>query len=238
MGETDHTVKSSQLIREMDSSMRPREKALHSGFKSLTDAELLALIFSTGIKGKSVIELSDEILRDNDGHLSKLTSLSVAEICRRYKGIGSAKAINLLAALEIGARSVADALKVERTLVTGPEIAYKVMYPHMCNLTHEEFWVLYLSRRHEILRESKIGQGGTGATYVDIKFVMQGAIETLADAMMIFHNHPSGTLEPSPNDRELTEKIRRGAEIFGIRLLDHIIITDSDYYSFSANGDL
>lgn len=234
----DDTPKTSQLIREMDASARPREKALLGGFKNLTNAELLALIFSTGIRGKSVVELSGEILRDNDGHLSKLTSMTVAEICRRYKGIGRAKAITLLAALEIGARSAADAVKMERVIITSPETAYKVMYPHMCHLNHEEFWVLYLNRRGEIIRESKIGQGGTSATVVDIKIVMQNAIESLADAMMVFHNHPSGQLAPSYQDRDLTRKIKQAADIFGIKLLDHIIVTDGDFYSFNANGEM
>lgn len=238
MAMEDYTPKSSQLIKEMEQEHRPREKALQYGFKSLSNAELLALIFSTGIRGKSVIELSEEILNDNQGHLSKLTSLSVAEICRRYKGIGTAKAINLLAALEIGARSASDALKMERVALTSPDIAYKVMYPHFCNLDHEEFWVAYLNRRGEIIRESKVGQGGTGSTVVDVKIVMRGAIETLCESIMVFHNHPSGSLEPSVNDRQLTERIRRGADIFHIRLLDHLIMTDSEYYSFASNGDL
>lgn len=234
----DYLSKSTRLIREMDEKSRPREKALHGGFKSLSNAELLALIFSTGIRGKSVIQLSEEILNDNDGHLSKLTSLSVAEICRRYKGIGQAKAINLLAALEIGARSAADALKIERVFLTSSQLAYKAMYPHFCNLNHEEFWAVYLNRRCEVIRESKIGQGGTGATVVDIKIVIQGALETLADSIMLFHNHPSGSLSPSPQDRQLTSKIYQAAKLFDIKLLDHIIVTDNDYYSFSDSGEL
>lgn len=234
----DYAPKASQLIKEMDANSRPREKALHSGFKSLSNAELLAIIFSTGIRGKSVIELSEDILNDNSGHLSKLTSLSVSEICRRYKGIGQAKAITLLAALELGARSAADALKMERVLLTDPDTAYKVMYPHMGHLTHEEFWVLYLNRRGEILRESKIGQGGTSSTAVDVKIIMHGALETLAESIMLFHNHPSGNLSPSPQDLSLTRKIKEACQIFTINLLDHLIISDNGYYSFNMHGDL
>lgn len=231
-------IPGSCLIKDIDAEMRPREKAMQSGFKSLSNAELLALIFSTGIRGKSVVQLSEEILQDNQGHLSKLTSLSVAEICRRYKGIGQAKAINLLAALEIGARSASDALKLEEQIISDPEVAYKIMYPHFSNLSHEEFWVVYLNRRGRILRESKIGQGGTASTVVDVKIIMQGAVETLCDSIMLFHNHPSGNLTPSPQDRTLTDKIRQACAIFGITLLDHLILTNTDYYSFRDHADL
>ncbi len=234
----EYAPKTGRLIKEMDADARPREKALQRGFKSLSNAELLAIIFSTGIRGKSVIELSEDILNDNSGHLSKLTSLSVTEICRRYKGIGKAKAVTLLAALELGARSAADAMKMERVLLTDPDTAYKVMYPHLCHLSHEEFWVLYLNRRGEILRESKIGQGGTSSTVVDVKIIMQGALETLANSVMLFHNHPSGNLSPSQQDLTLTKNIKRACEIFSISLLDHIIITDNGYYSFQMQGDL
>lgn len=231
-----YTPKSSPLIREMDEQSRPREKALHSGFKSLTDAELLAIIFSTGVRGKSVIELSREMLADNSGHLSRLASLTATEICRRYKGIGQAKAITLLAALELGARSAADAARAENPVISGPDAAYTIMYPHMARLPHEEFWVLYLNRGLNILRESKIGQGGTGSTVVDVKIIMQGAVETLADSIMLFHNHPSGTLRPSQQDVDLTDRVRRACDIFNIALRDHLIITDGGYYSFHAHG--
>jgi len=234
----EYEPKTNRLIKEMDADSRPREKALQRGFKSLSNAELLAIIFSTGIRGKSVIELSEDILNDNSGHLSKLTSLSVAEICRRYKGIGQAKAITLLAALELGARSAADAMKMERVLLTNPDAAYKIMYPHLCHLNHEEFWVLYLNRRGEILRESKIGQGGTSSTVVDVKIIMQGAVETLAASIILFHNHPSGNLSPSTHDISLTKKIKQACEIFSISLLDHLIITDNGYYSFQMQGDI
>ncbi len=235
MDKDETTPRNGRMIKDIEAQLRPREKAMQRGFKDLSNAELLALIFSTGIRGKSVIELSEEILHDNKGHLSKLTSLSVAEICRRYKGIGQAKAINLLAALEIGARSASDAMKLERTVISDPDVAYTVMYPHFLHLTHEEFWVIYVNRRGEIIRESRIGQGGTSSTTVDVKIIMQGAIETLCEGIMLFHNHPSGNLQPSSQDRGLTNKIKQACELFSITLLDHLIVTDRDYFSFKCN---
>ncbi len=230
--------KTTRLIKQMEEAERPREKALQQGLKALTDAELLAIIFSTGIRGKSVIELSRDILIDNDNHLSNLTALGVDEICRRYKGIGRAKAVTLLAALELGARSAADAIKNHKVAIDSPLVAYNVMYPRMARLPHEEFWVLYLNRGATILRESKIGQGGTSSTVVDVKIIMQGAVETLADSIMLFHNHPSGTLQPSEQDLALTRRITKACELFGIMLRDHIIITDKGYFSFRDKGCL
>ena len=233
-----NSTSSAPLIREMDQQARPREKAMRLGFKALSDAELLAILFSTGVRGKSVIDLSREMLTDNSGHLSRLTALTVPEICRRYKGIGHAKAISLLAALELGARAAADAAKTDNPAITSPDLAYTIMYPHMAHLAHEEFWVLYLNRGASIIREAKIGQGGTAATVVDVKIIMQGAIECLADSIMLFHNHPSGTLKPSREDISLTQRVKNACEIFNISLRDHLIITDAGYYSFHSHGQL
>ncbi len=227
-----------RLIKEMSSDERPREKAIRHGIKTLTDTELMAIIFSTGLKGKSVIELSRDILSDNDNHLSKVAHLSVPEMLRRYKGIGPAKAITLLAALELGSRSAADAAKIDNPPVTSSEIAYKLMKHHFERLDHEEFWVLLLSQSGRAIREVKIGQGGVTATVVDVKLIMRAAIEHLASAMIVFHNHPSGSLNPSRQDDELTKKIAEAARYIDARLNDHIIISDAGYFSYNDQGRL
>lgn len=235
---TQNTEIRERLIKEMSSEERPREKAMRYGIKSLTDTELMAIIFSTGLKGKSVIELSRDILSDNDNHLSKVARLSVNEMLKRYKGIGPAKAITLLAALELGSRSAADAAKIDNPAILSSEMAYKLMKHHFERLDHEEFWVLLLSQSGRVLREVKIGQGGITGTAVDIKLIMRAAIEHLASAMIVFHNHPSGTLRPSHQDDAITKKIGDAARLIDTRLNDHIIITDASYYSYNDEGRL
>lgn len=227
-----------RLIKDMSNDERPREKAIRYGIKSLSDSELMAIIFSTGLKGKSVIELSRDILSDNDYHLSKVARLSVTEMLRRYKGIGPAKAITLLAALELGSRSAADAAKIDNPTITSSEVAYSIMRHHFERLDHEQFWILLLSQAGKSIREVKIGQGGVSATAVDVKLIMKAAIESLASAIILFHNHPSGNLRPSQQDDLLTQKIREAAKLFDIRVNDHIIVTDGDFYSYNDNGRL
>lgn len=227
-----------RLIREMANDERPREKAERYGIKSLTDIELMAIIFSTGLKGKSVIELSRDILKDNADHLSKVARLSVKEMLKRYKGIGPAKAISLLAALELGARSAADAARLDEPTITSSEIAWRHMKHHFEHLDHEEFWVLLISQSGKPIREVKIGQGGVTGTAVDVKLIMKAAIDNLASAMILFHNHPSGNLSPSSQDIALTDKIKDAAKFIDTRVNDHIIVTDGGYYSFNDDGRL
>lgn len=226
------------LIRDMAADERPREKMLHHGPKALSDAELMAIIFSTGMKGKSVIQLSQEILADNQGHLSRVARLSVQDFLNRYKGIGQAKAITLLAALEMGARAAADAAKVENPVIRDSLTAYELMRHRLERLDHEEMWVMLLSQAGKSLRETCVGRGGVAATYTDVKLIMKPAIEHLASAIILFHNHPSGNLRPSTQDDNLTEKIKKAAALLDIRLNDHIIITDSGYYSYNDEGRL
>lgn len=227
-----------RLIREMANDERPREKAERYGIKSLTDIELMAIIFSTGLKGKSVIELSRDILKDNGDHLSKVAKLSVKEMLKRYKGIGPAKAISMLAALELGTRSAADAARLDEPTITSSEIACRYMKHHFEHLGHEEFWVLLISQSGKPIREVKIGQGGITGTAVDVKLIMKAAIDNLASAMILFHNHPSGNLSPSSQDVALTNKIKEAAKFIDTRVNDHIIVTDGGYYSFNDDGRL
>lgn len=219
-------------IADSPESLMPREKALAYGIKSLNDAELMAIIFATGIKGKNVVELCEDILTDNDRHISKVARMNVREFMSRYKGIGPAKALTMLAALELGSRSAADAMKVEQTKIATAADAYKYMKPHLDGLDHEEFWVLLLKQNNAPIRAVKIGQGGLTATAVDIKIIAREALTANAAAMMLFHNHPSGNLQPSTSDINLTKKICDAAKILDIRVLDHLIIGNDEYKSF------
>lgn len=233
------------LIADMDASERPREKALTHGIKALTDAELMALIFSTGIKGKSVVQLCREILDDNDGHISRVAEIDTREFMRRYSGIGPAKALTLLAALELGHRSVADAVEVQTRIMNSSTNAAKHMYRFMAGLDHEEFWVLMLRHNLTVLREMRVGQGGMSGTVVDVKVLAREVLLSKASAIMVFHNHPSGNPKPSMQDMTLTKRIKDAMSMIDVKLLDHIILRSgispdcSDgFYSFYDNGKL
>lgn len=226
----------SLLIAQMAEADRPREKALRQGIKALTDAELMALIFGTGIKGKSVVTLCEEILEEYKGHLSKVTTMDAREFMKRHKGIGPAKALTFIAALELGARAAADAVTLDDPQMTTSANAYRYMYRHMSELDHEEFWVLFLKRNLKPLREFKAGQGGLSETLVDIKLLMREALIAKTSAMILFHNHPSGQLKPSAQDRSLTKRIVDAASYFDIRVLDHIIVGATGYFSFNDEG--
>lgn len=235
----------SHLIADMDASERPREKALALGIKALTDAELMALIFSTGVKGKSVIQLCREILDDNDGHISLVAEIDTREFMRRYSGIGPAKALTLLAALELGHRSVADAVAVQSRVINSSAVAAKYMYRFLSGLDHEEFWVLMLRRNLTVLRQMRIGQGGMTGTVVDVKVLAREVLLSKASAIMVFHNHPSGNLKPSIQDEKLTKKIGDAMSLIDVSLLDHIILGNGispesaeGFYSFHDNGKM
>lgn len=227
---------SEELIKDMAESERPREKAMMHGVESLSDAELMAIIFATGIKGKSVVQLCKEILESKDGHLSKVTKMSVKELCKTYKGIGQVKAITLLAALQLGARAAKDAMVVDEVVISSSRVAYDLMRHRFERIQHEEFWVLLIDRAGHMIRDVRISQGGTAATVVDVKLIMKSAIESLAASIILFHNHPSGALRPSVEDDRLTKRIKEASAILDIRVSDHLIVTSTSYYSYADQG--
>ncbi|MCH5221774.1 MAG: DNA repair protein RadC [Muribaculaceae bacterium] len=216
----------------------PREKALSKGFKALSDAELMAILFGTGIKGKGVLALCEEILEEYGGHLSKIARTEAHEFIKQHKGIGPAKALTLLAGIELGVRAASDAVSIDEPSITSSNTAFEYMHKHLYNLDHEEFWVLLLRNNLKPLREFKVGQGSLTATAVDVKMVLREAVINNAAAMMIFHNHPSGSLTPSPQDVSLTRKISEGAKLFDIKMLDHIIVGHNAFYSFNDEGKI
>lgn len=226
-----------KLIKDLDACDRPREKVLSGHIKDLSNAELMALLFATGIKGKSVIELCDDILRDNANHLSLVTRYSPQELAAKYAGIGPAKAVTLLAALELGVRSVADAQALASApLISSATAAAKLMAPHFIGLKHEEFWALYINRSGHEIRRERISQGGVSQTSVDLKLILRSALQSLATSMILFHNHPSGNLRPSPEDDNLTRRIVEGAKAVDVTVHDHIILSDGGFYSYAEHG--
>lgn len=222
----------------MPDDQRPREKALTHGIKSLSDAELMAIIFSTGIKGKSVVQMCEEILADNDRHISRVASMDVKQFIDRYKGIGPAKALTMLAALELGARSAADAVKIEDPAINSSKIAHRYMQRYLFGLDHEEFWVLLLKNNLRAIRPVRISIGGITFTAVDVKIVIREAILAGASSIMLFHNHPSGTREASIEDIKLTWRICDAARLLDIRVLDHIIFCGNDFFSLHDEGKM
>lgn len=220
----------------MPDHMKPREKALNFGIKSLSDAELMALIFAVGLPGKNVLQMCTEILADNEFHISKLARMNPREVMKRYKGIGPAKALTMLAALELGTRAAADAITVEDPDMRDSMSAYRYMHHKIGLLDHEEFWILLLRRNNRAIKAIRIGQGGLSSTAVDVKVIFREALASSSSGMMLFHNHPSGNAQPSGQDIALTEMIVNAAKLLDINVFDHLIICTDTYYSFHDNG--
>lgn len=228
----------STRISDLSDDDRPREKALQNGIRSLSDAELLAIIFGGGLPGVSVIDMARSILRDCDGRVDLLARLSMNELMSKYKGVGPAKAVSLAAAFELGRRNREQAGANSDPLIRSAQDVVNLMAPKLEQIEYEEFWVLMLSRANRVTYRRLISQGGTAATVVDVKLLLKRAIDCLAEGMILVHNHPSGNPRPSVEDDLLTRRITDGAKILGIKVFDHVIIARSHYYSYAESGRL
>lgn len=225
-------------IQDLGADDKPREKALTHGIRALSDAELLAIIFGGGLPGMSVVDLARSILRDCDNRVDNLARMSMNELMSKYKGVGQAKAVSLAAAFELGRRNRAQAEAGERPAIRSSADVKELMAPLLDGLDYEEFWVLMLSRKNHVMYKRCISQGGTASTVVDVKLLLKRAIDCLADGLVLVHNHPSGTDRPSDDDDRLTARIKEGAKILGIRVLDHVIMARGKFYSYNDNGRL
>ncbi len=224
-------------ISDLDDGDKPREKAMAQGIRSLSNAELLAIVFGSGLPGKSVIQLSQEILASCGNRLSRLSRMSIHEVSSKYNGIGPAKAISLAAAFELGCRC-RDEEVTDDPQIKSSEDAYNIMRGRLERLNYEEFWILMLSRSNRVIYEEQLSQGGTASTIVDVKLLFKSAIDRLASGIILVHNHPSGNSKPSPEDDSLTRRIVEAAKLLEIKVLDHIIITPNNYFSYTDNGKL
>lgn len=213
---------------------RPREKMMLHGAGALSNAELLAILIGSGSTDESAVELMRKVLADYRNSLSELGKSGVEELCR-YKGIGPAKAITLLAASELGRRRKEEGT-LERLQVRSSEDIYRLFYPLMCDLPVEECWVLLLNQAGKVIDRIRISQGGLASTAVDIRCVLREALVRRAVSMVLCHNHPSGNLRPSREDDRLTESLRQAAVTVNLRLRDHVIVTDGKYYSYADEG--
>lgn len=213
---------------------RPREKMMLHGAGALSNAELLAILIGSGSTDESAVELMRKVLADYRNSLSELGKSGVEELCR-YKGIGPAKAITLLAASELGRRRKEEGA-LERLQIRSSEDIYRLFYPLMCDLPVEECWVLLLNQAGKVIDRIRISQGGLASTAVDIRCVLREALVRRAVSMVLCHNHPSGNLRPSREDDRLTESLQQAAVTVNLRLLDHVIVTDGKYYSYADEG--
>ena len=211
-----------------------REKLLSKGKKSLSTTELMAILVRTGTRGQSAINLCQQILDDYDHDLDKIGRLSVEDLMQ-YRGMGEAKAIAIVAALELGRRRQNSTGKTKPTIRSSKD-AYDYIGHKLQDIPFEEFWILLLNRSGRGIDEVKISSGGISATVVDIRLIMKKAIHSLAETIILVHNHPSGNLTPSNHDKTLTQKISEGAALFNMKVLDHLIITDNAYFSFADDG--
>ena len=213
---------------------RPREKLIIKGVASLSDAELLGILISSGTKEKSAVDLGRELLGSVGNNLNNLGKLSVSDL-KKTHGIGTAKAVTIIAALELGRRrKLAEALHSQK-INDSKDIA-EIFQPLLGDLPHEEFWILFLNKSNRIISKMKLSQGGVSGTVTDIRIIMKRAIEHLASGIIVCHNHPSGNLNPSESDIQITDKIKESGKLLNIQLYDHLIISDNDYYSFADNG--
>ncbi|HOW40936.1 MAG TPA: DNA repair protein RadC [Bacteroidales bacterium] len=213
---------------------RPREKLITKGTSSLSDAELLGILISSGTRDKSAVDLGRELLGLVDNNLNSLGKLSISDL-KKLHGIGTARAVTIAAALELGRRrklaEVPDSLQIK----SSRDVA-DIFQPLLSDLPHEEFWILFLNRSNRVIARMRISQGGISGTVTDVRLIMKKAVEHLASGIIVCHNHPSGNLNPSEADSKITRKIKEAGEIMDIQLLDHLIISDKDYYSFADNG--
>ncbi len=213
---------------------RPREKLLIKGKASLSDAELLAILIGSGSNKESAVDLCKRILSDQNFNLIKLSKMTVKKLMN-YKGIGEAKAISIVAAMELGKRRRSAEVERRKKIRSSHDV-FEYFVGILTDLPHEEFWILLLNRANEIIKKIRISQGGVSGTVADPKVIFRHALDELASSIILCHNHPSGNFKASQADIQLTQKLVEGGKVLDIPVIDHIIIGEENYYSFADNG--
>ena len=215
---------------------RPREKLQAKGRAALSDAELLAILLGSGMAKLSAVDVAKLMLQAVGNDLNELARQGVKQLCR-HPGVGEVKALTIIAALEVGRRRK-EAEAPARTTITCSRDIYNLVRPNLIDLPHEEFWVILLNRANVVMRKTAISQGGVAGTVADPKMIFKEALEQLASAIILVHNHPSGNRQPSAADIQLTKKLKSAGEFLDLPVLDHLIYTDLGYYSFADEGML
>jgi DNA repair protein RadC len=222
---------SSFSIKNWSQDDQPREKLRDKGKATLSDAELVAILIGSGNTDESAVALSKRILASVGNNLNELGKLSLKQLTE-FKGIGEAKAISIIAALELGRRRRGEeALKKHK--ITSSRSVFELMQPIIGELPHEEFWIIYVNNSNKVIRKNQLSKGGITGTLVDVRIVLKIALEVGATGIILVHNHPSGTLNPSEADKQLTKKLKTAGESLDIKVLDHLIITEKAYFSFA-----
>ena len=218
-------------IKNWSQDDQPREKLRDKGKLTLSDAELVAILIGSGNRNESAVDLCKRILASVDNNLNALGKVSLKHLME-FNGIGEAKAITITAALELGRRrKFEDEVKQEK--ITSSRDVYDIMQPVLGELSHEEFWVIYLNNSNKVLQKQQLSKGGITGTLVDVRLVLKQALEVGATALVLCHNHPSGTLKASEADKKITQKLKTAGLTLDIKVLDHIIITEKAYFSFA-----
>ena len=223
-------------IKQWAEDDRPREKLMLKGKAALSDAELIAILISSGNDEESAVSLSKRILEGSNNNLIELSKLTVTDL-KKYRGIGEAKALSIIAAMELGRRRQRSTA-LEKPIIQNSQKAYDYIQASLSDLAHEEFVVLYLSKSLKVITHETLSRGGTSGTVADIKIILKSALEKLAAYIIVAHNHPSSNLKPSTQDIEMTKKLKEACSIMDIKLNDHLIIGENAYYSFSDQGML
>ena len=218
-------------IRNWALEDRPREKMLLKGIQTLSDSELLALLIGSGIRNSSALDLARQVLNMVGNNLDKLGKYSISDL-RKLKGIGQARAISIVAALELGRRRNLSDSPDELKIKSSSDV-FGLLGPVLSDLSHEEFWLLLLNRSNKILSKHKISQGGITGTVTDIRMILKLALDNLATGLILCHNHPSGNLQPSEADISITRRIKESAALMDISLLDHVIVAGKTYFSLA-----
>ena len=213
---------------------RPREKVMASGIQHLSDVELLAILIRSGTRNVTAVELARLILEEAQNNLNELGKMNLDDLLK-IRGIGPAKAITLMSAMELGRRRTGLRTE-EKIAVKSSETVYSFFQPMLGDLEHEEFWLLMLNRANRVIGRFKVSQGGLSGTVIDTRIILKKALDNLATSIIVCHNHPSGNRKPSDADVKITEKLKKAADMLEIKLLDHLIIADKSYFSFADEG--
>lgn len=223
-------------IKNWSQDDQPREKLRDKGKASLSDAELVAILIGSGSRNESAVELCKRILASAHNNLTTLGKLSIKQLTA-FKGIGEAKAITIIAALELGRRRRAEEA-LQQDKINSSQSVFDIMQPVIGELGHEEFWIIYLNNSNKVLQKNQLSKGGITGTLVDVRLAFKMALEVGAVGIILAHNHPSGTLKPSEADKQITQKLKKAGESLDIKILDHLIITENAYFSFADEGIL
>ncbi|GAL63473.1 MULTISPECIES: RadC family protein [Algibacter] len=223
-------------IKNWSQDDQPREKLLYKGKAALSDAELVAILIGSGNREESAVALCKRILSSTDNNLSALGKMSIKQLTA-FKGIGEAKAISIIAALELGRRRRGEEA-LQKKKITSSKSVFELMQPIIGELEHEEFWIIYLNNSNKVIHKNQLSKGGITGTLVDVRLVLKNALEVGALGLILAHNHPSGTLKPSEADKNITQKLKTAAQSLDIKVLDHLIITEKAYFSFADENVL